>query len=67
MDLYVFQKAWFMAAGDRALAPRHRREQHNGYQWVWFQKLGRTKSLSQGSGDFMKDVPFSSAGGVPSR
>lgn len=48
-----------MVAGERGLAPRHRTWQLNGHQWLWLQKLGRTESLSWGSGDFMKDAPVS--------
>lgn len=56
-----------MAARERGLAPRHGRWELNGQQWLCFQKLGRTESLSQRSGDFMKDVLASPAGTVPSR
>ena len=38
-----------------------------GTQWVWLQEPGESESLSQASGDLIKDAPASPDGTVPSR
>lgn len=56
-----------MVAGKIGLAPRHRKAMAQWAPRVWLQKLGEAKSLSQGSGDFIKNAPACPAGTVPSK